>query len=64
MRIFELLKQRGALSVNEIAAALGYKRRTNALREVVNGMLEAGVATYLYPEKPNSRKQKIRLVEK
>ena len=48
----------------EIAAALGYKRRTNALREVVNGMLEAGVATYLYPEKPNSRKQKIRLVEK
>ncbi len=64
IRVLELLKERKMMSVNEIAAALGYKRRTNALREVVNGMLEAGVATYLYPEKPNSRKQKIRLVEK
>ncbi len=52
------------MSVREIAAALGYKRRTNTLREIIHGMLEAGVVTYLYPDKPNSRKQKISLVKR
>lgn len=59
--IADLLQKRGSMSVNEIAAALGYKRRTNTLREVVNEMLESGEAFYLYPDKPNSRNQKITL---
>lgn len=64
MRVFELLRERKVMSVSEIAAALGYKRRTNTLREIIHGMLEAGVVTYLYPDKPNSRKQKISLVKR
>ena len=59
MLVIDLLKERGCMSVNEIALALGYKRRTNTLRDVINGLLESGEAVYLYPDKPNSRNQKI-----
>lgn len=61
--IIELLKTQGNLSTNEIASALGYKRRTNTLRAVISEMLETGEAAYLYPDKPNSRNQKICLAK-
>ena len=61
--IIELLNAQGDLSTNEIASALGYKRRTNTLRAVVTEMLENGEIAYLYPDKPNSRNQKIYLVK-
>ena len=51
------------MSTNEIASALGYKRRTNTLRAVISEMLETGEVAYLYPEKPNSRNQKICLAK-
>ena len=61
--IIELLNTQGNLSTNEIASALGYKRRTNTLRAVISEMLETGEAAYLYPDKPNSRNQKICLAK-
>lgn len=60
----EILKTEGDMSTNELALALGYKRRTDTLRDVVNDLLEEGEVVYLYPDKPNSRNQKICAVRK
>lgn len=49
--------------MSELAAELGYKSLNDTLRAVVKEMLEVGEVTYLYPDKPNSRNQKICLVE-
>jgi ATP-dependent DNA helicase RecG len=57
--VLEALKQKGDLSMNELATELGYKSLNDTLRAVVKEMLEAGEVTYLYPDKPNSRNQKI-----
>ena len=57
--IIEALIQKRELSMNELAVELGYKNLNNTLRTVVKEMLESGEAEYLYPDKPNSRKQKI-----
>ena len=59
----EVLKQKGDLSMNELAVELGYKRLNDTLRAVVKEMLDVGEATYLYPDKPNSRNQKICLMK-
>ena len=57
--ILDLLARQGNMSTNEIAYALGYKTLNNTVRAVVNDMLRSGEVTYLYPDKPNSRNQKI-----
>lgn len=61
--VLEALKQKGDLSMNEMATELGYKSLNDTLRAVVKEMLEVGEVTYLYPDKPNSRNQKICLVK-
>ena len=58
-KILETLDQEKKLSMNEIAEHLGYARLTNTLREVLNEMIREGTIFYLYPEKPNSRNQKV-----
>lgn len=60
--IINILTEKGNLSTGELAIALGYKKTTHTLRAVVNEMLASGEAAYLYPDTPNSRKQKIYLV--
>ena len=60
--VIELLRADGNKSTNEIALALGYKRRTDTLRDAINELLESGEVVYLYPDKPNSRNQKICVV--
>ena len=62
--ILDTLTAQGNLSTNELANALGYKKITDTLREVVNEMLLSGEVTHLYPDKPKSRNQKICLVKK
>ena len=57
----EALRDKGELSMNELASELGYARLTNTLREVVHEMIDEGKAQYLYPDKPRSRNQRIRL---
>lgn len=47
------------MSTNEIAYALGYKKLTDTLRAVVNEMIDIGELSYLYPNKPKSRNQKV-----
>ena len=61
--VLEALKQKGNLSMNELATELGYKSLNDTLRAVVKEMLEVGEVTYLYPNKPNSRNQKICLMK-
>ena len=56
-----ILEKDGGMSVNELASRIGYSRTTNTLREIVNDMVRAGEAEYLYPDKPTSRNQEIRL---
>ncbi|MBR0090964.1 MAG: putative DNA binding domain-containing protein [Lachnospiraceae bacterium] len=62
--IKDALTEKGNLSTNELATALGYKKITDTLREVVSELLASGEVAYLYPEKPKSRNQKICLVKK
>ena len=57
--ILAILHDQGNRSMNELAAELGYTRLTNTLREVLHEMLSSGEICYLYPEKPQSRNQKI-----
>ena len=59
--VFEALKQKGDLSMSELSVELGYKSLNDTLRAVVKEMLEVGEVTYLYPDKPNSRNQKVSL---
>ena len=61
--VLEVLKQKGDLSMNELATELGYKSLNDTLRAVVKEMLETGEVAYLYPDKPNSRNQKICLTK-
>ena len=60
--VVDVLKSRGNLSTGEIATNLGYKKITDTLRKVVQELLAAGDVSYLYPDKPNSKNQKICLV--
>ena len=61
--IAKLLSDKGNMSANEIASVLGYKRLNNTLRAVVIEMLKSGEIEYLYPDKPNSRNQKLHIPE-
>ncbi len=58
-QVLDLLSQGGNMSSSEIATALGYKKITDTLREVINELIASGDAVYLYPDKPRSRNQKI-----
>ena len=57
--VIATLSVKGALSMGEIALELGYKKLTDTVRSVVNELIATGEAHYLYPDKPNSRNQKI-----
>lgn len=59
--VLQTLEKNEAMSTNEIAIALGYKKLTDTLRQVVSDMIANGEVVYLYPEKPRSRNQKILL---
>ena len=61
--IVDLLRDRGEMSVGELAAALGYKKATDTFRGVVKELLASGEIAYLYPDKPRSRNQKVRIAE-
>jgi len=58
-QVLEILKKNGNMSSNEVAIALGYSKLTDTLREVISEMISSGDVTYLYPDKPRSRNQKI-----
>lgn len=58
-QVLELLRRNGNMSSGEIATSLGYKKVSNTLRDIINDLLNSGEVVYLYPDKPNSRNQKI-----
>ena len=57
--ILTVLQEKGSLSVNQLSSELGYARRTPMIKQVIRQMIEDGELAYLYPDKPNSRRQKI-----
>lgn len=59
--IESFLHEKGEMSVRELAQEMGYDGPNNTIRSIVNKMIKEGTAEYLYPDKPNSRNQKIRL---
>ncbi|MBP3298005.1 MAG: putative DNA binding domain-containing protein [Lachnospiraceae bacterium] len=63
-QVLELLRQNGNMSSGEIATTLGYKKVSNTLRDIINNLLASGEVVYLYPDKPNSRNQKICIKKK
>lgn len=62
-KVIQLLSK-GPLSKAEISYQLGQKQISGPLNKIIKAMVEEGVLTYIVPEKPNSRIQKYRLVEK
>ncbi len=60
-RVLLLLKDQ-PLSKSEIARALGKKKPTRYLNDLMKKLLITGHVEYTIPEKPNSRLQKYRLV--
>lgn len=60
--VLEALEVAGELSANEVAAYLGYSKLTDVMRTVVSELIESGHIAYLYPDKPRSRNQKLRIV--
>lgn len=63
-QVLELLRRNGNMSSGEIATTLGYKKVSNTLRDIINNLLASGEVVYLYPDKPNSRNQKICIKKK
>ena len=59
-RILNALKQ-NSLSRSEIAAVIGHKSITRAVRRALNQLMDSGVVEYTIPEKPQSRLQKYRI---
>ena len=57
--VLQTLKENGNMSTNEIATALGYKKLTDTLREIVIDMLNNGEIVYLFPDNPRSKNQKL-----
>lgn len=57
--VIDVLSKSGNLSTNEIATKLGYAKPTDTLRSVVNKLIQSGKITYLFPDKPRSRNQKL-----
>ena len=55
------LAEHDSMSATEIAGALGYKKASDTLRKALKELLDSGEIVYLYPDKPNSKNQKIRL---
>ena len=62
--VLSILREKGERSMNELATELNYARLTNTLRDVIHSMLKDGDIRYLYPDKPQSRNQKLRLTHK
>ncbi len=59
--VLNALAERGNMSASEIASALGYKKASDTLRKALKELLDSGEIVYLYPDKPNSKNQKVRL---
>ena len=59
-RILNALRK-NALSRSEIAAIIGHKSITGAVRRALNQLMDSGVVEYTIPEKPQSRLQKYRI---
>ncbi len=59
-RILHALQQ-GTRSRSELAAMLGHKSVTSALRQATVTLIAAHLIAYTHPDKPNSRLQKYRL---
>ena len=55
---------RGALSARALADALGMRSKTGALKRTLSEMLSKTLIEYTLPDRPNSRLQKYRLMEK
>lgn len=62
--VLDALGKHRELSMGEIARQLGYAKISNTLRSVIKEMINDGEAEYLIPDKPNSKLQKICLVDK
>ncbi|MDR0887654.1 MAG: putative DNA binding domain-containing protein [Candidatus Methanoplasma sp.] len=59
--ILKTLKQNGSMSVKDLSRALGYSAVSPALRKIIDELIDDNYATYLYPDKKRSPKQKIQL---
>ena len=51
----------GALARSQIAAAIGHKSVSRALRQALADLLKARLVAYTMPERPNSRLQRYRM---
>lgn len=61
--LLDVLEKYGDMSMGELSTELGYKKLNDTIRKAIKELLDSGEVHYLYPDKPNSRNQKICLSE-
>ena len=57
--IVEYLRVNGCRPAGEISKALGYSSMTNTFRRSLRELMDDGTVSYLYPESPNDKRQRI-----
>lgn len=57
--VLRLLDEEGCLRAADIASRLGYAGMNPTLRRCIDKLIEEGEVAYLYPDTPNSSRQRI-----
>jgi predicted HTH transcriptional regulator len=61
--IVQQLSDHGNMAARDLAFALGYAKLNASMSSVIQDMLIDGSLSYLYPDKPRSRNQKLCLIK-
>lgn len=58
-KIIEILSAHGDMSSTELSQALGYSRPTPLVAQAIKELIKSGAISYLVPDKPTSKYQKL-----
>ena len=59
--VLALLAENGEMSIRQLSDAMGYRNPPSSLRTAVEVLVSGGSVEYVYPDTPNTPKQRVRL---
>lgn len=62
-KIIEILSAHGDMSSTELSQALGYSRPTPLVAQAIKELIKSGAISYLVPDKPTSKYQKLMITK-